>query len=256
MRQGPKPSPLRQEAPSDGMGLPRLMFYVLAESPCPYLPGRRERKLITEINSGHPQLHYSLLSRGGFRRSHQFAYRPACSGCTACVPVRIRAEEFALSRSQKRIWRQNAGLFVSERPAQATLEQYALFSRYIQSRHGNGEMAGMSFADYRSMVEHSRVKTRVLEFRDASRRLVAACLIDWLEDGPSAVYSFFTPELNRRSLGTFMILMLVAKARARGLAYVYLGYWIESAAKMDYKRRFHPLEALGAEGWRVLGSGG
>lgn len=228
------------------------MFYVLAENPCPYLPRRFERKLITEIDGTASTGSYTTLSRAGFRRSHHFAYRPACSDCSACVPVRVVAPDFRLSRSLRRTWQSNADLQARERPARATAEQYDLFDRYIASRHGDGEMAGMTLADYRGMVEHSRIDTRVVEFRVANGDLIAACLVDWLLDGPSAVYSYFEPALNRRSLGTYVILWLIEATRAAGLPYTYLGYWIGASPKMDYKTRFRPLEAFGPNGWEVM----
>ena len=237
------------EAFSLADGTPQ-QFHVLGESPCPYLPDRLERKLITELQDGNGSARYSSLSRAGFRRSHGFAYRPACSACTSCVPVRVVARDFVPSRSQKRVWRRNEGLAAAERPAQATTEQYRLFEAYIGSRHGDGDMALMSFGDYRSMVEDSRLDTRLTEFRTPAGRLVAACLADWLEDGPSAVYSFFDPALSDRSLGTHMVLWLIETARHRGLDYVYLGYWIAESQKMSYKARFHPIEGLAADGWQ------
>ncbi len=228
------------------------MFFVLTDTPCPYVPGQREKKLITEIARGDPTGSYSALSRAGFRRSHHFAYRPACSDCRACLPVRIPAHGFTLSRSQKRVWRANAALEAIEVPARATTEQFRVFARYIDSRHGDGEMAGMSLSDYKSMIHHSRVDTRMTEFRARDGSLAAVCLIDWLDDGPSAVYSFFDPALSGQSLGTFMILWLVEEARRRGLPYAYLGYLIEQSPKMAYKLRFRPLEALGTQGWRTV----
>ena len=250
MKEGPTPVGFGKAA--DKTSLPEQVYYVLAESACPYLPGRRERKLITEVSGADASHRYSLLSRAGFRRSHHFAYRPACEGCAACVPVRVNAKRFAMTRSLKRVARLNAGLHVAEKTALATAEQYDMFNRYIASRHGDGEMAGMKLADYRGMVEHSRIDTRMVEFRDESARLAGACLVDWLGDGLSAVYSFFDPELERRSLGTHMVLWLIEAARSARLPYVYLGYWIQDAEKMAYKTRFQPLEAFGPAGWRVM----
>ncbi len=233
------------------------VYYVLAEGPCPYLPGRRERKLITDIPGapGTPvdaaTARYSLLSRAGFRRSHQYAYRPACDGCSACVPVRVRVADFESGASLKRVARSNRDLIAIECPAKSTHEQYELFSRYIQARHGDGEMADMTALDYHGMVRHSRVETRMAEYRDAGGTLVAACLFDRLDDGLSAVYSFFEPELDGRSLGNHMVLWLIETARAEALPYVYLGYWIAQAPKMAYKTRFRPLEALGENGWKT-----
>lgn len=252
MRQGRNPIGLNPQNGVAGLGLPQQVFFVLSDTPCPYVPGRREKKLITEIDRGDPTQTYSALSRAGFRRSHHFAYRPACTDCRACVPVRIPAHGFVPSRSQKRVWRTNEGLEAREVPATATAEQYAVFARYIASRHGDGEMAAMTMADYRSMIHHSRIDTRLTEFRTPDGTLVAACLIDWLDDGPSAVYSFFDPALSERSLGSYMILWLVHEARRRSLPYAYLGYWIAESPKMSYKLKFRPLEALGPAGWKTL----
>ncbi len=253
MKDGPAPKARREMG--GAQALPKQVYYVLAEGPCPYLPGRRERKLITEL-PGSPvdeaTARYSLLSRAGFRRSHQYAYRPACSGCSACVPVRVRAADFVPGASLKRVARINWDLGAMERPAEPTDEQYGLFGRYIQARHGDGDMAGMTALDYHDMVRHSRVETRMAEVRDAGGQLVAACLFDRLDDGLSAVYSFFDPELEGRSLGHYMVLWLIETARAEALPHVYLGYWIAEAPKMSYKARFRPLEALGETGWKIV----
>lgn len=252
MRQGRKPIGLDPRNGAPGLGLPRQAFFVLTDTPCPYVPGQREKKLITEISRDNPTESYSALSRAGFRRSHHFAYRPACTDCRACLPVRIPVQGFTPSRSQKRVRRANAALEASEVLAQATGEQYRVFTKYIASRHGDGEMASMTMADYKGMIHHSRVDTRMVEFRAADGSLAAVCLIDWLDDGPSAVYSFFDPELSRQSPGTFMILWMVEEARRRGLPYAYLGYLVEQSPKMAYKMRFRPLEAFGAQGWQTV----
>jgi arginyl-tRNA--protein-N-Asp/Glu arginylyltransferase len=228
------------------------LFMVTSELPCPYLPGRFERKLVTELTGAGAQDQYELLSRAGFRRSHSIAYRPACTGCSACVPVRIVVAGFQLAGSLARIRRRNADLSLSITVPRATREQYALFGQYLDQRHGDGEMAGMDFRDYRAMVEDTAVDSRMLELRDSSDTLLAACLADWSSDGVSAVYSFFAPEAARRSLGSDMILRLIEVARNDHLPYVYLGYWIQNSRKMAYKSRFRPLEAFGSKGWRLL----
>ncbi len=224
-------------------------YYVLAETPCPYLPGFWERKLLTEIRGPKADYTYNLLSRAGFRRSHFFAYRPACDGCTACLPVRVVAQDFVPSKSMKRIAALNRDLTVTLHQCEPTQEQYDLFNRYITLRHQDGEMAGMTFADYSAMVEQTNLSTRLVEFRNPENQLVAACLIDWLQDGPSAVYSFFEPDLARRSLGSYMVLWLIKRAQQESRPYVYLGYWIQQTPKMSYKIRFRPAEVLGQNGW-------
>lgn len=232
---------------------PFAAFYRTRPLPCPYLEGRFESRIFTHLAGAGVRVDYDALSLAGFRRSHNLAYRQACPGCDACVPVRIVAGEFAPGRSQRRVLQRNADLSECARAAEATQEQYALFARYVTSRHGEGDMAGMGFADYRAMVEESPLETGMLEYREASGRLVAASLWDALGDGFSAVYSFFDPDQPRRGVGNFMVLRLIARAREAGLAHVYLGYWIAESPKMAYKTRFRPIEALGPEGWRRLG---
>ena len=232
--------------------VPPQHFYRTAALACPYVPGRVERKLITELAGQDAMSFYNALSRAGFRRSHHLAYRPACSGCSACVPVRIPVAAFAATRSLRRVERSNRDLTVRVAEPHATLEHYRLFTRYQRLRHAESDMASMTFGDFRAMIEDSPVMSRLIELRTADRVLVGACLVDVLDDGLSAVYSFFDPEQGRRSLGTCLILALVDEGGRLGLPYVYLGYWIGESPKMAYKARFQPLEALGPEGWRRL----
>ncbi|MBF0394785.1 MAG: arginyltransferase [Alphaproteobacteria bacterium] len=227
-------------------------FFTTAPLPCPYVAGRLERKIVTELAGPDAEILHEALSRAGFRRSHSIAYTPACPGCNACIPVRIVADEFEPARAMRRVWRANSHLEAREVPARATAEQYRLFSRYQDSRHSGGDMALMGFYDYRSMVEDSPIDTFLVEFREPGGRLVAVCLTDRMSDGLSAVYSFFDPDLAAMSLGTCMILWLIEETRRRNLPYVYLGYWIAESRKMSYKARFRPLEAFGPGGWKVL----
>ncbi len=193
---------------------------------------------------------FDRLSQTGFRRSHAFAYRPACPGCNACVPMRIPTATFAPDRTQRRILKRNSGLVGAEKPAIAGRENYGLFKAYVTSRHGDGDMAQMTFADFRSMLEDSVDGTRTIEHRDSDGRLMAVALIDRLADGLSAVYSFFDPDQPSRSLGTHVVLEMVLRARAEGLPYVYLGYWIAESRKMAYKSRFRPTEVMTEGSWR------
>lgn len=228
---------------------PPLVFYRTGPMPCPYLDGRVERNLFTELRGAQAQDLHDQLSLAGFRRSHHIAYRPACPGCNGCVPIRIPAAEFRRSRSQRRVWNVNRDLCVETGPPIATEEQYALFCRYQRERHAGSEMAAMSMSDFRAMIEDSVVDTRLVSMRDPAGRLVGACLTDRLSSGLSAVYSYFDPDAEARSLGTFSILWLVERAREHGIDHVYLGYWIEDCDKMAYKNRFRPVEHLGANGW-------
>jgi arginine-tRNA-protein transferase len=231
-------------------------FYTTAPLPCPYLPGRTERKIVTELSGTEAEALHERLSRAGFRRSHNIAYAPVCPGCQACVPIRVVSEDFTPDRTQRRILRANADLTVSEMPARATAEQFTLFQRYQKNRHADGDMAAMGYYDYRAMIEDTPISTGILEFRDAQDRLLGACLTDWLADGLSAVYSFFDTDQEKRSLGTFAVLWLIGRARSLGLPYVYLGYWVPESRKMAYKARFRPSEILISGAWHRLGDNG
>ncbi len=231
-------------------------FFVTSPAPCPYLPGRTERKVFTELKGPHSEQLNEALGRIGFRRSQTVAYRPSCHECRACVSVRVVAEEFAPSSTQKRIAKRNKDLVVSECRPWATAEQFDLLRRYLASRHPGGGMAAMDEVDYADMVEHTSVSTFVIEYREPSGedgqpgRLVAACLTDRQGDGLSMIYSFYDPDVEARSgLGNFVILDHIRRAREAGLPYVYLGYWVEGSPRMQYKVRYRPLERLGPDGW-------
>jgi arginine-tRNA-protein transferase len=248
----------KRDRAADPLVIPFQQFFATAAVPCPYVPGRDERKLIVELAGRPAAAFYDELSRAGFRRSHRFAYRPACRSCTACVPVRIAVERFAHTRSTRRVRNLNAGAHAGANgdalaghllAPRATAEQFELFALYQRSRHRDSEMAAMSYADYRGMVEDSAVRTAIVEFRAREGALVAVSLIDRLDDGVSAVYSFYDPAHHRRSLGTWCILWLVEECRREGLAYVYLGYWIAESPKMAYKARFPALERLTDACW-------
>lgn len=227
-------------------------FFATAPIPCPYLPGRMERRLVAELGSLGASAFHDALSQAGFRRSHRFAYVPVCRNCTACATVRILVADFQPTRSQRRVLSRNEDLSVAHAPPRATHEQYGLFHAYQISRHAGGEMERMDFFDYQALVEDTPVDTTVVEFREGDGRLIAACIADRVADGFSAVYSFFDPTMPRRSLGTHMILCLVERARAVGLPHVYLGFWVADCTKMSYKVSFQPLEAYTPEGWRPL----
>ena len=226
-------------------------FYTTAPLPCPYVAGRTERKVVTEITGPESEALHDRLSRAGFRRSHNIAYAPVCPSCQACLPIRIPVANFTADRGLRRVGRANAGVEGHDVPARATPEQYQLFQRYQQVRHGDGDMATMSFYDFRAMVEDTPIETFITEFR-VEGKLVGGCLTDRLGDGLSAVYSFFAPELERQSLGTYAILWMIERARRDGLPYVYLGYWVPESRKMAYKARFRPCEILVGGTWRML----
>ncbi|MBV8976382.1 MAG: arginyltransferase [Alphaproteobacteria bacterium] len=232
-------------------------FFLTPGGACPYLPGKIERKVFARLSGNLAQPLNEALTHSGFRRSQSIAYRPACENCSACVSVRIVAPEFSLTRNQRRIVKRNTDLVRSEVSAEATREQFALLRTYLDSRHAGGGMSDMGLFDYVAMVEETPVETHIVEYRrppvDGKPGALLGCaLSDVLRDGLSMVYSFYHPGEDARSLGTHMILDHVESARRRGLRHVYLGYWVRGSAKMDYKSRFRPMEALGREGWERL----
>jgi arginine-tRNA-protein transferase len=232
-------------------------FFITAASPCPYLPGRQERKVFTHLLGGEARHLNSQLSQNGFRRSQNIAYRPACDRCAACVSVRVPVKSFVWSRGFRRVLAANAGITSQIRPAQATSELYSLFRTYIDHRHGDGGMADMSVLDFAAMVDDNLVDSRIVEYRMSTAQspegdLVAAVLIDLLADGVSMIYSFYDPELSRCSLGTFMILDIIRRTERLGLPYTYLGFWVEGSRKMNYKARFMPQERLTTDGWHLV----
>ena len=229
-------------------------FFITAPSPCPYLTGRVERKVFTHLVGNDARSLNTQLSQGGFRRSQNIAYRPACEGCAACVSVRVPVNTFDMTRSFRRNFKDNADVSATVVKSRATSDHYALFRAYIDARHGSGGMADMTVLDFAAMVDDNFVDSRLVEYRlggsiDAPGRLIAAVLIDILGDGISMIYSFYEPEEAHRGLGTFMILDNIARVRKLGLPYLYLGYWVRGSRKMDYKSRFLPQERLTPDGW-------
>ncbi|MDA0656315.1 MAG: arginyltransferase [Proteobacteria bacterium] len=229
-----------------------LTFYRSGPMPCPYLENNTEQQLFTELSGPGTQEQFETLSRSGFRRSHQVIYRPACRACNACIPVRVAARDFIMSRAWRRVIKNNPDLTLENTGKNATDEQYDLFQRYVAERHADGEMANMSRRDYSAMVLSSPIDTSIFEFRSKDGILIAGCLVDHLSDGLSAVYSFFAPALERRSLGSYIVIRLIQFARLHNLDHVYLGYWVKGSPKMAYKARFQPLEAFDANGWTVI----
>jgi len=231
-------------------------FYVTAPQPCPYLDGRIERKLFTALQGEHAVLLNDALSAQGFRRSQNVLYRPSCADCQACMSVRIRVADFQPSKSQKRIVKRAKALERLPSTPWATEPQFDLFKRYLESRHADGGMADMDVFEFAAMVEETPIRSRVVEYYNSGSRrsedLAAVCLTDLLQDGLSMVYSFFDPDLEKMSLGTFMILDHIEIAREAGLPYVYLGYWVPDSPKMAYKAKFTPLEVFRNGMWSEL----
>ncbi len=233
-------------------------FFVTSPAPCPYLPGRQERKVFTELNGPNADELNEALGRIGFRRSQSVAYRPSCVGCSACVSVRVVAGDFAMNATQRKLMRRHADLDIRACKPWATDEQFRLLRRYLTARHPGGGMTAMDESDFADMVEHSPVTSWVIEYREPAvdgvpGRLVGACITDEQADGLSMVYSFFeTDDDARPGLGNFIILDHIRRARASGLPHVYLGYWVQGSPRMTYKTRYRPLEVLGPTGWALL----
>jgi len=231
-------------------------FFVTSPAPCPYLPGRSERKVFTELKGPHADSLNDALSRIGFRRSQTVAYRPSCLDCNACVSVRVVASEFTPSGTQKRMMKRNGDLIATVCRPWSTGEQFQLLQKYLSARHPEGGMTSMDEVDFADMVEHTPVTSFVIEYREPSAdgvtpgRLVGACLTDRQCDGLSMIYSFYDPEHESRAgLGNYIILDHIHKAQEMGLPYVYLGYWVEGSPRMQYKVRYRPMERLGRSGW-------
>lgn len=238
-----------------GIANRQLRFYMTNAAPCPYLDGKSERKVFTNLAVDDAQTLHDGLSHSGFRRSQSIAYRPACAACNACKATRIPVADFKLTKRWRRVISKNKSLIRTPKRPIASREQYTLLKHYLDGRHADGGMAGMSLRDYVSMVEGSPVPTVVFEYResdDPDGPLIAAALVDVLKDGLSMVYSFFAPEYASRGMGNYIILDHIAYAQELGLDYAYLGYWVQNSPKMGYKADFRPIEILDGDEWRIL----
>ena len=235
-------------------------FFVTSPAPCPYLEGKSERKVFTELKGAHADSLNDALGRIGFRRSQTVAYRPSCLDCSACISVRVDTMNFAPSSTQKRNLKRNEDIVATVCRPWSTDEQFELLQRYLGARHPGGGMTSMDESDFADMVEHTPVTSYVVEYREPSQdgvtpgRLIGACLTDKQGDGLSMIYSFYDPDHAERSgLGNYIILDHIRRAADLGLPYVYLGYWVEGSPRMQYKVRYRPLERLTREGWVRMG---
>ncbi len=231
----------------------KLQFYMTIPSPCPYLPGRMERKIFAQLDPITGPYLNNYLTHSGFRRSQNVLYRPACENCQSCKSLRVNTAMFQPTKSMKRTLARNNDLSSTVCPAMATDEQFDLLSRYLKSRHEGGGMSDMDYSRYEMMVEECAAETEIIEYRNQAGRLIAAILIDVLMDGYSLVYSYFDPLEEHRSLGHYMILDHIRRCKDEEQPWLYLGYWVKESPKMDYKARYKPCQILGVYGWQDLG---
>jgi len=228
-----------------------LRYYLSGPHPCAYLPDRQAIMATIDPQMTINQPLYSQLAQLGFRRSGTNVYRPQCPSCQACVPLRVAVADFHPNRSQRRAWQRNQDIHIRDQAASFDEQHFALFQRYVNTQHRAGGMDNPEATDYLSFLTCPGINTRFLEFRH-NNNLFAVAATDILENGLSAVYTFYDPDMSRRSPGVFTLLWQIEHCRQLGLDWLYLGFWIEECRKMRYKNSYRPCEALTPEGWQPL----
>lgn len=232
-----------------------IPLHIGYEHECDYLPGNLARMAYVSPRVPLGKSLYTQLVAHGFRRSGDLVYRPYCEACSACLPARIPVDRFRPNRVQRRVQRMNADLRVVGKPPDFDETHYRLYRRYLESRHPDGSMAESSPAEYLQFVGSRWGDVGFYEFL-SGKELLAVAVIDHLDNGLSAVYTYYDPDAMHRSLGTFAVLWQIEEARRRGLPWVYLGFWISACRKMAYKGAFRPLQALVGSNWVTVDKGG
>lgn len=230
-----------------------LVFFATPPHDCSYLPDREATTMFVDPRANVDKKLYSQLTALGFRRSGSHYYRPHCEHCNACVPVRLKVDQFQPDRNQRRVLRKNEDLSCRLVPAAFSERYYRLYAHYIEERHRDGDMYPPSREQFTSFLVDGATDSWFMEI-SLGDELAGLAAVDLLDDGLSAIYTIFAPELEDRSLGTFAVLWQIEEARRRGLPHLYLGYWIRECRKMNYKTRFKPIEALRDGHWRELQS--
>ncbi len=227
--------------------LSKVPFYLSVEHACSYLDGEMAQNLVADPSALSPKI-YTRLAEYGFRRSGDFVYRPHCQACSECRPLRIPVQLFEFKRSFRRILRRNEDLRFELGTEGYTDERFQLYLRYLHARHANGGMDKASARDFQDFLTSRWCQTRFYDIRHGSS-LLGVAVTDVLEDALSAIYTFFDPEVNERSLGTWAILRQIQLAREQGWRWLYLGYWVPGCQKMAYKARFRPHQIFQQSRW-------
>lgn len=226
----------------------KLDFLMTPEHECSYLPGKSAKTLFADPHFPINGNIYTVLASIGFRRSGKHIYRPQCNHCHACIAIRLPVKKFIMNRNQRRNWKRNADLTITKFPAKFNKEHFELYQRYLASRHPDGDMNNLGADDYADFLITDWINTDFYEFKDTDK-LLAIAVVDKLDDGLSAVYTFFDPDIAHRSLGRYAILTQIEEARKQNLEWLYLGYWIANCKKMHYKDEYQPLEYFYHDTW-------
>lgn len=231
----------------------KLDFYTTRAQPCNYLPNQQSKTLFADPNADLDKWIYSQLAEHGFRRSGEQIYRPDCTNCNSCIPVRVQVAKFTPNRNQQRTWQRNKDIEIVTPPASFSDEHYHLFQHYIHKRHHDGGMDNLSRESYLGFLTSNWSDTIFYEFR-LKQKLLAVTVADQLVNGLSAVYTFFDPAYATRSLGNYAILWLIHETKRLHLSRLYLGYWVKECTKMAYKDQYHPFEFYKNDTWQIVGT--